>query len=222
MCLITLSWQPGGKTPLVVAANRDEFYARSALALHRWPDQHILAGQDEKAGGTWLGVGWSRPPGEKTLRFAALTNYRDIHHNNPDAPSRGHITKAFLNSTISAAAYLEALAKTAKVYNPFNLMVFDGHALMGFESRHLRAFALPPGISSVSNADFNTPWPKLLHLHAGVEQALALADHDTLLEKTLFNLLSDEHVASDSELPKTGLSLERERTLSAAFIRTPD
>ena len=123
---------------------------------------------------------------------------------------------------MSAAAYLQALAKTADAYNPFNLIVFDGHALMGFESRHGRALTLPPGISSVSNADFNTPWPKLLHLHAGVSQALALVDQDAMLEKTLFNLLSNARVASDAELPQTGLSIGRERTLSAAFIRTPD
>jgi hypothetical protein len=34
MCLITLSWQPTHKTPLIIAANRDEFYDRPAQPLH--------------------------------------------------------------------------------------------------------------------------------------------------------------------------------------------
>jgi uncharacterized protein with NRDE domain len=222
MCLITLSWQPDSQTPLTVAANRDEFYARPTLALHRWPDQRVLAGQDQKAGGTWLGVGWTDQPGVGTLRFAALTNYRDISQKNSDAPSRGHITAAFLNGSMTAASYLEFLAHKAALHNPFNLIVFDGHALMGFESRHLRAFALPPGISSVSNADFNTPWPKLLQLQEGVRQAVAVPNQDAALDRALFDLLSNHRVASDDDLPQTGLSIERERTLSAAFICTTD
>ena len=56
MCLITLSWQPTRKTPLIVAANRDEFYARPAQQLQHWPGQQILAGKDMRAGGTWLGL----------------------------------------------------------------------------------------------------------------------------------------------------------------------
>ncbi len=46
---------------LVVAANRDEFYARDTEALHRWDDPPIIAGLDRVAGGTWMGVSTSVP-----------------------------------------------------------------------------------------------------------------------------------------------------------------
>ena len=59
MCLIALNWQPQSTVPLVIAANRDEFYARPTLPLHLWADQAILAGKDLQAGGTWLGVSTS-------------------------------------------------------------------------------------------------------------------------------------------------------------------
>lgn len=218
MCLITLSWQPATKTPLIIAANRDEFYARPALRLHRWPDSPVLAGKDLQAGGTWLGMA----DVAGTVRIAALTNYRASAGYRPDAPTRGHITTAFLNGTMSASGYLDTLHPTASSYNPFNLIVFDGQELMGYESRHLRAFALPHGISTVSNADFNTPWPKLARLRSDFERTLARHQGRFPPENELFHLLANDAVAADSELPETGLPLTKERALSAAFIRTSD
>jgi uncharacterized protein with NRDE domain len=220
MCLIALSWQPTSPTPLRIAANRDEFYARPALGLHHWPGQAILAGQDLQAGGTWLGLGVCAATGKP--RLAALTNYRDVANQKPNAESRGHITASFLNSALSASDYLATLVSQVSAYNPFNLILFDGQDLMGFESRHGRAFALPPGISSVSNADFNTPWPKLESLRTSFEQALAATDDEAQLQEQLFKLLADRQIAPDANLPKTGIALERERVLSAAFIHTPN
>ena len=220
MCLITLNWQPGTQQPLLVAANRDEFYAREALELHRWPGRGILAGQDLQAGGTWLGLGVGKD--SNRIRMAALTNYRDVVGHKIDAASRGQITASFLDSTLSAKSYLETLSEHTALYNPFNLILFDGQDLMGFESRHARMFALPAGITSVSNADFNTPWPKLENLRTSFERTLAAGDDQVALQDHLFKLLSDDRIAPDAALPKTGIPLDRERVLSAAFIRTPD
>lgn len=224
MCLITLNWQPGTPVPLLVASNRDEFYARPALGLHHWPGLGILAGKDLQAGGTWLGLGHGAGlgAGSNHIRMAALTNYRDVTRQKPDAVSRGHITASFLTSSVSAKNYLKALSANIRLYSPFNLILFDGQDLMGFESRHARMFALPKGITSVSNADFNTPWPKLEHLRTSFAQALAAEDDQALLQDKLFTLLSDERIAPDAALPQTGMSLDRERALSAAFIRTTD
>ena len=227
MCLITLSWQPTHKTPLIIAANRDEFYARPAHQLQHWPGQRILAGKDMQAGGTWLGVaktgGTGLVPGAGCVRLAALTNYRDPSRHSPDAPSRGRITTTFLQGSMSAAAYLQKLSSTAHLYNPFNLILFDGQQLMGFESRHARAFELPSGISSVSNADFNTPWPKLVRLQQDFEKALA-TQHGTNgphLDQELLRLLSNDAIAPDAELPQTGVASGTERALSAVFVRMP-
>ena len=227
MCLITLSWQPTHKTPLIIAANRDEFYDRPAQQLQHWPGQRILAGKDMRAGGAWLGLantkGASPVPGAGCVRLAALTNYRDPSHHKADAPSRGHITTTFLQGSMSAAAYLQELSSAAHVYNPFNLIVFDGQQLMGFESRHARAFELPSGISSVSNADFNTRWPKLVRLQQDFEKTLA-TQHGTNaphLDQELFRLLSNDVIAPDAELPQTGVAFDKERALSAVFVRMP-
>jgi len=221
MCLIVLDWQPQAAIALVIAANRDEFYARPTLPVHRWADKPILAGKDLQAGGTWLGV-------STTGRVAALTNYRDVSNMRATAPSRGEITTAFLEGTSSAREYLTELAKQAPSYNPFNLFVFDGHALWGFESRHQRAFQLPEGVSAVSNADFNVPWPKLSRLREGF--ATTLRQHQVAQSpqmsdasrNALIDLLAERRTAPDAALPHTGISIERERALSAEFIHTPD
>lgn len=220
MCLIALNWQPDGPIPFTIAANRDEFYARPALALHHWAGSTVLAGQDLQAGGTWLGLG--KDGASNHIRMAALTNYRDVSNQKSDATSRGHITASFLSGSTGINDYLEELSAKVHRYNPFNLILFDGQHLMGFESRHARAFALPAGVTLVSNADFNTPWPKVTRLRTGFERALQTQGDSTLLREKLFELLSDDRLAPDAELPKTGFSMQRERVLSAAFIRTPD
>ena len=212
MCLIAIHWQPQAPVPLIIAANRDEFYARPTQTLHRWADQAIVAGKDLQANGTWLGMSLNG-------RVAALTNYRDPSQNRLGAPSRGDITTAFLTSSDTCAQYLQALAARADAYNPFNLLVFDGQSLMGFESRHRRAFTLPEGVSVVSNADFNVPWPKVERLRDGFTHTLRQSGPDL---NALFALLAERRTAADKDLPQTGIPFDREKALSAEFIHTPD
>ncbi|HAR31272.1 MAG TPA: hypothetical protein DCR65_07090, partial [Gammaproteobacteria bacterium] len=106
MCLVLFAFQPGAPHPLVVAANRDEFYARPALAAHFW-DEHpdVLGGRDLEAGGTWLGV-------HRSGRFAAVTNFAEA---GPDAApaSRGQLTEAFLRGTSDALTYAHAIDSSA-------------------------------------------------------------------------------------------------------------
>jgi uncharacterized protein with NRDE domain len=217
MCLIAWNWQPGGALPLLVLANRDEFYARPALALHAWPCGQVLAGKDAQAGGTWLGLGRQG----SQARFAAITNFREPTTARSDAPTRGTLVPDFLQSGSSAAEFLERLQARASLYNPFNLLLFDGAALLGFESHSGRTLLLAPGIGAVSNAGFNTPWPKLqrlsqsLHAHAGFPQPEPEPEQ-------LLGLLEHRAPAPDADLPATGIPIALERALSPIFIQTPD
>ena len=216
MCLIAWNWQPHSEIPLLLVANRDEFYARSTLPLHQWKDARIFAGQDLQAGGTWLGLG----PGG---RLAALTNVRNVGKQRDSAPSRGALVSGFLHSDLSGNAYLQSIMPDCDRFNPFNLLLFDGQSLLGFESQGGRIVDMQAGISAVSNAGFDTPWPKLLALKSGL--------HHWVREQTapqppgsdaLFALLKQDQPAPDAQLPDTGIPLERERALSCAFIRSSD
>lgn len=214
MCLIAWSWQPGSATPLLLIGNRDEFYDRPTQALHHWPDAPILAGRDMQAGGTWLGVG----TGDAHGRLAALTNYRSAAPARLDTPSRGNLVMDFLQSPLDAIGYLQALQTHAGDYNPFNLLVYDGKTLLGLESRQANIVHLQPGIGAVSNADFNTPWPKLCQISAGLAGYTQSGVSD---DTQLWALLQDRMFADDAQLPNTGLPRVQERSLSAAFIALP-
>ncbi len=215
MCLIAWNWQPDRATPLLLVANRDEFYARPALPLHWWGraenGAEVLAGKDLQGGGTWLGV-------SRGGRLAALTNYRSAEPLRTDTPSRGELVAAFLHSDMDAPTYLEQLARHCSDYNPFNLLVFDGHQLMGLESRSTSVLHKSPGVGAVSNADFQTPWPKLTQLKNRLQQQEDRAQTDV---NRLLPLLHDRCIAPDASLPHTGVPQELERVLSATFIATP-
>lgn len=219
MCLIVWNWQPSSATPLALLSNRDEFHARAALPLHWWdadpgaPQAQMLAGKDLQAGGTWLGVNRQR-------RLAAITNFRSCIPQRDDARSRGELVTQFLHSRLSAKAFLLDLQDQCAAYNPFNLLVYDGTTLMGLESRHARIVALQPGWGGVSNADFNTPWPKLRRLRT---QAVALSDapNTNAWHGQALQLLHDRTPAAAHELPQTGIAPALERALSPIFIALP-
>ena len=74
---------------VVLAVNRDEFFARSTRECHWWDDHpQIFAGRDAEAGGTWLGL-------TRDGRVAVLTNFTE-RDKIPDAPSRGELPVGFL------------------------------------------------------------------------------------------------------------------------------
>ena len=68
----------------------------------------------------------------------------------------------------------------------------------------------------ISNADLNTPWPKLQRAKQALHACLPDAQPEALLR-----LLSDNRQAADEHLPDTGIGLPSERLLSSVFIASP-
>jgi uncharacterized protein with NRDE domain len=217
MCLILIAWRADPKHPCVVAANRDELHARPAVRAGWWPDHpQILAGRDLEAGGTWLGL-------TRTGRFAALTNFRDPqgrHAAAPGAalPSRGALVTSLLESGASVADSLAYLGKVGASYKGFNVIFSDGERLGIFESALGRGRELEPGIYGLSNHLLDTPWPKVQNAKSRLQRALL----DATDTGPLLALLRDDRPAPDENLPRTGVSLEWERLLSSAFVRSAD
>lgn len=210
MCLIAFAWNVHPRWRLLLAGNRDEFHARPSAPLARWDQPDIIAGKDLEAGGTWLGV-------TDHGRCSVVTNVRD-----PRDPqlgrSRGLLALDYLTQYPDAAAHAGALLLTAADYRPFNLLTFDAQQGFYLGNRpDARGQAITPGVHGLSNADFNTPWPKTRALMQHV-QAWLDAGHDDEFAP-LFTALADPREYPDDELPDTGVGLERERWLSAAFIR---
>ena len=120
---------------------------------------------------------------------------------------------------MDATSYLQSIATRAQLFQPFNLLLYDGQQLMGLESRHQRIFSIPPGIGAVSNADFDTPWPKVLRLKSGLLKNL---EHPPGATQPWLSLLQDAEPAPVHTLPDTGIGQAWEQALSAVFIAEPD
>lgn len=210
MCLIVLGWQTDPRYPLVVAANRDEFFSRPTAPLAWWNDHpDLLAGRDLQDGGTWLGM-------TRDGRFAAITNYRDPARLKTGAHSRGRLVADFLAGKETPRDYLQRIEQFAQACNGFNLLVADANELWWHSNMTGEARKLEPGIYGVSNHLLDTPWPKLL----GAKQTFANALPDLPATDELFTLLRDDTQHPDEVLPSTGVSLELERKLSAIFVKT--
>ena len=216
MCLLIFAHQVYPGYPLVLAANRDEFYARETAPSAFWPEHpNMLAGKDLQAGGTWMGV-------TRQGRFAAITNYRDPAATGEAPRSRGELTLDFLSGSTTPPIYLGEVAKRAAEYAGFSLLLGDGKYLWHCSNRHTVCGCTPispqmlqPGIYGLSNAKLNTPWPKVELGKARLKQLLENAppDHDSLL-----GLVNDRKPASTEALKLQGMDTEMEQVLSAQFI----
>ena len=220
MCLILFAHQNHPQYSLVLAANRDEFHSRPTLQMDWWEQSHpILAGRDEKAGGTWFGI-------DESARWAAVTNHRGQGNEENGRPrSRGELITNFLKNRYSAIDYLDRVYVEAEEYRGFNLLVADESGLFYFGNRdeascQKRPEPLPPGIYGLCNATLNTSWPKLELGNSRLEQLVggkSEIEHDQV-----FEVLHETSRPADKQLPETGIGLQKERLLSAMFIEDSD
>ena len=209
MCLILIAHRANPGVILQLAANRDELFSRPTSPADWWTDHpHILAGRDLQAGGTWLGV-------SRSGRFAAITNFRDPASRRDDAPSRGALVGDYLLGDDSPQDYLARIAPRAAAFNGFSLLAGRGDELWFFSNRGNGVTPVQPGVHGLSNHLLDEPWPKVTRGTQGLER---LARQDFSAEN-YFHLLADEEQAPDDTLPRTGISLERERRSSAIRIR---
>lgn len=210
MCLIAFAWNAHPRWKLLLLGNRDEFHARPTASLARWPGEpEMLAGRDLTAGGTWMGLAAGG-------RAAVVTNVREPEVAT-DGASRGLLINDYLRGDSGARAHAERLMQTAGDYRPFNLLLFDtsdGVYLGNRPAPHMSA--VTAGVHGLSNADYDTPWPKTRRLS---ERLRGWLDHGGDDFAPLWDALADDGQWPDDVLPNTGVGIELERRLSAAFIR---
>lgn len=210
MCVLFVAFRKRQGMPLVVAANRDEFYDRPTASLGFWEDAPaILAGRDLRSGGTWLGA-------SRTGRWAALTNVRGTHDTPEAAPSRGELPVRFLRSDEPPERFLRRVAREAPQFAPFNLLVGTLDELGFYSSVEGSLQMLKPGLYGLSNQALNSPWPKVTRGAELFRQIIE--DPDELKTESLFLAMRDEAPAPDHLLPDTGVGVELERLLSPIFI----
>lgn len=207
MCLIAFSWHSHPVYRLILVANRDEYYDRPTKALHKW-SEGIYAGQDLRAGGTWLGAHTSG-------KVAALTNFRDMPNEREGKRSRGELIPEYLSGSKTAAEYAHWLNSRKHNYNGFNLLLFEQDELWFVSNYTDKPEKVPSGIHGLSNALLNTPWPKLIKAKNQME---ILSASPNVTVKDAVELLQSTDRAPKDQLPSTGLDGELEHAVSAQFI----
>jgi uncharacterized protein with NRDE domain len=134
--------------PLIVAANRDEYYDRPAEgpAIRVIGGRRVLAPLDLRAGGTWLGVN------EENV-FAAVTNLRNDEPD-PQRRSRGMVVMDALREPTAAQAADMLKALPEETYNPFHCFVADREQAFHLVYRDVpRLQVLAPGVHVIGNVD---------------------------------------------------------------------
>lgn len=209
MCLIVFAYDYHPRYRLILAANRDEFYARPTEPAHWWRQPEILAGRDLQGGGSWLGI-------DRRGRLAAVTNVRNPADLLPGRRSRGELVPAFFAQARPAADFAAAVA--GQDYPGYNLLLVDGSGAHWSSNRAAPAPGLAPGEYALSNAALDTPWPKVRRVKELFRAALAAGPLDV---EGLFALLADTWQPDAAELPDTGVGRDWERSLAPICIRTP-
>jgi uncharacterized protein with NRDE domain len=199
MCLILLSWQTDPNYPLIIAANRDEFFQRPTLSADFWPEHpDILAGRDLDFGGSWLGV-------SRNGRFAAVTNLREVASSGDR--SRGNLVKDFLLSSQTSRQFAHQLESQKTEFRPFNFIASDGDTLFYTNNIQTGWQVLNSGNYAIGNIPLSDQNAKTKKGGADLNSAVAKrVSHEALLD-----MLRDE-------TPTIDTGNEINRALSCRFI----
>jgi uncharacterized protein with NRDE domain len=201
MCTLAVYVQQFPDFPLVLAANRDEFFARPASApvvLASTP--RIVGGRDLQAGGTWLAI-------SEHAVAAALLNRRTSEPPIDGKRSRGTlVVDALAARSADDAAHLLAHVD-ARAYNAFTMLVAGARTAVVVQNRvdGMHLTPLDPGVHVLGNLDVIDPVsPKVSRAHERFARAgdAFRADHDgTAFRDALRAILADHSIAADPRLP---------------------
>lgn len=221
MCTILVLYQTHCEFPVVVAANRDEFYAREATAAQSLSEEpRIVGGLDRQSGGTWMGA---------TAQgvFAAVTNQRTFRPPDRERRSRGLLVlhALRLNSVSAISEFVAAVDPSS--FNAFNLIFGDGsevYVAYARDEKRVEIEKLQPGIHVLPNDRVNSPdFPKVTRLRASAEELTDL-DWSTFVPEAR-RRMADHWLPPIETVPKPPaggiLTHELVHQLQAVCIHTP-
>ncbi len=220
MCTIVALVGVHRDAPLVLATNRDEFYARATGQVSRILEAPLtVGGRDLRAGGTWMGV-------TREGLFVGVTNQRTLVPPDAQKRSRGTLVMEALKLREPRAIRAALEREDGRAYNGFNLMFGTAQELYvayGRESEQsIEIERVPEGVHVLPNdrLDSKAFWK--------VERAQALlADAAELslpvLTERLADVLRDGTLPAPELVSSGGGYLDPEllRHLMALCVRTP-
>jgi len=224
MCTLILLRRPQATWPLVLAANRDEMIGRPWRAPARhWPDRpEVVAGLDELAGGSWLGLNDHGVVAGILNRFGTLGPA-------PGQRSRGELVLDALDHAEARDAAEALTALDPRAYRPFNLIIADNRD--AFWLRHadaagraqITATALAPGLALIAAGELDDPETPRLGRYRPRFAAAGAPDPGSADWYAWESLLADDEAAPGAG-PTSALRFTTDRgfgTVSSALIALP-
>lgn len=152
MCLLAIQYRVVSESPILVAANREEFFDRRSTAPSIQSGKpRILCPTDQRSGGTWLGV-------NQHGVFVGICNRRTMEPLGSNR-SRGLLCKEVLRSVTSYKALDKALEELSKhQFEACNLMIADREA--GFVIHHETendVVEMQSGLNIIGGRNLNDP-----------------------------------------------------------------
>ena len=171
MCTLALAFRVRQGTPLAVAANRDELYARPSAppAIERG-DVSVLAPRDLEGGGTWLGYS------DRGL-FVGITN-RAGAAKNPGRVSRGLLVQEALRAPSAQALHERLRSLPGDRHNGFHLLYADRDAafVTWGDGESVHQLPLRPGVHVFTERSFGAGQTlREPRIRAAVERSMAAA-----------------------------------------------
>lgn len=172
MCTLVILRRPGHLVPLAIAANRDERLSRPALApANHWPSAPIIAGLDQLAGGTWLGI--------NRTGFAVAMLNRDGQL----GPEQGKLSRGVLAIEMLSARHLQQaldLLTPIKLaqFRAFNSVIADiCHAYwLKWDGEQLTITAIKAGLHMLASGDLNEDRHGRINYHLPLWRAAKAPD----------------------------------------------
>jgi len=162
MCTLALYFQEFQDYPLIVAANRDEYFTRPSGDPQVLIEKPLaFGGKDLLAGGTWLGVN------EHGL-LAGILNRRVDDEDHGAPRSRGLLCLDILNAKTPAEACAFLKQEQSASYRPFNLLFANAQeAYIAHNMKEkIELVRLRKGIHVISNTSiYDSASPKTNHAH---------------------------------------------------------
>ncbi len=157
MCTVVFLRRPDHEWPLILGANRDEMRDRpwQAPARH-WPDRpEVVAGLDELASGSWLGL-------NDHGVVAGVLNRTGSLGPAPGKRSRGELVLEALDHSDATAAVTALGELDGRAYRSFNMFIADNRDAFwlrngGDGAGRVDVFPLPDEVSMLTASDLCDP-----------------------------------------------------------------
>ena len=182
MCTVVILRRPDHAWPVIVGANRDEMLNRPWTPPGRhWPDRaDVVAGRDELAGGTWMGL-------NDAGVTACILNRHGSLGPAPGKRSRGELVIEALDHADAAPAAAALADISPAAYRPFNMIVADNTDAwwLAFtenaeaSGQGVRTAPIPEGLSVFTAYDRNDTSDGRIAAYLPLFEAASPPDPDT-------------------------------------------